>query len=111
MQVTSSPPARVQLHGQWTMNEASERHQLLAGELAGLLEAKPRPGCAQIDLGEVTGVDACGCQLLTVFLAQLHRHGIACEACGIPQQVAETISLLGFSDAWAMFAAPEKENL
>jgi anti-anti-sigma regulatory factor len=86
------------------------RLKLLAGELAQLLEADRRPARAEIDMAGVTSVDACGCQLLAVFLENLIRHGIVPEPCRIPPGIMEQIRLLGFADAFDPSGAPEKEN-
>jgi len=109
MQTDTTTPARVTLYGEWTMNEAAERLKLLAGELALLLEADPRPARAGIDLAGVASIDACGCQLLAVLQENLKRHGIAPEPCRIPPEVMEKIRLLGFAEAFTA-GAPEKEN-
>jgi len=92
------------------MDGAAQRLKLLAGELAQLLAADPRPVRAEIRLAEVTGVDACGCQLLSVFLENLKRHGITPAPGFIPPEVMEKIRLLGFADSFAATDSPGKEN-
>ena len=92
------------LEGTWSLQHASHLQKLLADRLAQLLEPEPAgPGRIQVDLTQVCELDACGCQLLVVFLENLKRHGIAPVPCGLKQQIMDTIDLLGFSDA---FAAP-----
>ena len=98
------------LQGDWTMDGAGQRLKLLAGELAQLLAAEPRPPRVEIRLAELTSVDACGCQLLAVFLENLKRHGIAPAPGFIPPEVMEKIRLLGFADSFASTEAPGKES-
>ena len=110
MQRTTSDPTRVMLHGEWTMNEASERLKFLVDELNLRLEGKPRPDRAAIDLAGVTEVDACGCQLLALFLEHLKGHGIIPEPGGITPQVSEMIQLLGCAAAFAASSVPEEKR-
>ena len=100
---TDTTPSRVKLHGEWTMNEAGERLELLAGELARQLEIEPRPARAGIDLAGMTEVDACGCQLLALFFEKLKGHGIS-------PQLGETICLLGFAETFGTCGRQAKET-
>ena len=92
------------------MNEAGERLELLAGELARQLEIEPRPARAGIDLAGMTEVDACGCQLLALFFEKLKGHGISPEPCGISPQLGETICLLGFAETFGTCGRQAKET-
>jgi anti-anti-sigma regulatory factor len=109
MQVDTAAPTRVTLDGEWTMNGAAERLELLAGQLAMLLEADPRPTRVDLELAGVANIDACGCQLLAVFLENLKLHGITPEPCGIAPEVREQITLLGFADAFTASGTHENE--
>lgn len=103
MQLDSSVPARrTTLQGEWDIGVAVERLKFLSGELDLLLAADPRQSRLEIDLAQVTGIDACGCQLLAVFVAKLKRHGIAALPCGIPPEIMAEPSLLGFAGALAV---------
>ena len=102
---------RVTLQGEWSISEAVERQETLAGELELLLGAEPRVSRVAIDLNGVTGIDPCGCQLLAVFLENLTGHGIVPDICGLPPEVWETISLLGFADSFATPCAPAKDEV
>ena len=110
MHVEPPPPASIMLHGEWTISRAAERLKLLAGEFAQLFEACPRHARVEINMAGVASVDACGCQLLVVFLENLRRQGIASEPSYIPPEIMEQICLLGFGDAFVASVAPEKEN-
>jgi anti-anti-sigma regulatory factor len=92
------------------MNEAGERLELLAGELARQLKAEPKPARADIDLAGVVEVDACGCQLLALFFEKLKGHGIRPEPCGITPQLGETICLLGYAETFGTCGRQAKET-
>src|SRR5690242_12607557 len=103
MQPTKMPQENIVIEGEWTMNEAPERLEFLVGALAGQVEASARHNVADIDLTGITGLDACGCQLLSLYLENLKKHGITPRPTPVPQELRETVSLLGFQSA---FAAP-----
>ena len=107
---SSAPARRATLQGEWNINVAVERLKFLDGELDLLLEADPRQSRLEIDLAQVTGIDACGCQLLAVFVARLKRHGIAALPCRIPSEIMDEVRLLGFADALAVPDRIEKES-
>jgi anti-anti-sigma regulatory factor len=110
MYVETAAPASIMLHGEWTISRAAERLKLLAGEFAQLFEACPRHARVDINMAGVASVDACGCQLLVVFLENLRRQGIAPEPSYIAPEIMEQVRLLGFADAFAASVTPEKEN-
>ena len=89
------------LHGTWGISEAVQHLHLLTGELELLLAPDPRPASVAIDLAGVESLDACGCQLLALFLGNLKRHGITPEPRRIPVELFEQIRHLGFADAFA----------
>lgn len=86
---------RIILQGACSREEAAVLHQALVCALNQLVEQKPE--AAVLDLRQVDHIDACGCQLLALFLEHLRRHGILPTACLGPE-VAAQISLLGFSE-------------
>ena len=106
-----APTKRITLQGEWTVSEAVERQVMLVGELESLLEADPGGSRVAIDLNEVTGIDACGCQLLAVFLEDLRSRGIVPEPCNIPPEIRGTIDLLGFAASLAASQATEKDEV
>lgn len=100
----------VMLDGEWYLDRANELLTLLASKLALLLEAEPAPDNTEIDLSGIVDLDACGCQLLAVFLENLKRHGITAVPCRIPQQVADKIRLFGLSDTFDAPRQPESQS-
>lgn len=97
------------LQGAWDTARALEGAKFLAGELLLLLEADPRPVRVTLDLAGLTAIDACGCQLLAVFLGNLKRHGITPHPSRIPRGIAEQIRQLGFDEALIGSSAKEKD--
>ena len=98
------------LLGEWSVAEALERLDQLTGEFGLLLEAEPRAERVAIDMAGVTSLDACGCQLLALFLGNLKRHDVRPELCGTSPEMRVQISLLGFLEALGLASEPEKEN-
>jgi anti-anti-sigma regulatory factor len=106
----STPSSRISLLGEWDSGYALVRLSQLASESDLLLQAEPRPERVAIDLSGISCLDACGCQMLAVFLGNLERHGVMPELCGTPAELWEQIRLLGFLEALGLAGAPEKEN-
>ena len=106
----SVPTTRCMLQGEWGVSTAVEQLNLLAGELDLLLEADPKPSRVAIDLAEVTGIDACGCQLLALFAENLKVSGITPELCRVPPEISQHIELLGFSAVLEDRGAAGKEQ-
>jgi anti-anti-sigma regulatory factor len=100
----------VSLSGAWDASAALARLSQLEGEFDLLLKDQPRPSEMKIDLSGITLLDACGCQLLAVFLGNLARQGVAPELCLTPPEIREQIRLLGFTEAFSPAPAPQKEN-
>jgi anti-anti-sigma regulatory factor len=110
MQLDANPSSGVSLPGEWITSAALERLNQLGGELDRLLKTDPRPSRVAIDLAGVKSLDACGCQLLALFLGNLKRYGIEPEPCCIPAELGEQIRLLGFQEVLTPAQAQEKEN-
>jgi anti-anti-sigma regulatory factor len=110
MQPETSPKSGVTLMGEWDAAAALERLNQLAGESDLLLKAEPRPERVAIDLTGITCLDACGCQLLAVFLGNLKRHGVTPDLCGTPPEIKEQIRLLGFLEPLGLAEEQQKEN-
>lgn len=98
MQQVTSAPGRVVLHGAWTMNEAAEGLRAVSAALADQREAAPKPAAVEVDLSGVSGLDACGCQLLGVFLENLKAAGLVPAPHRLQPALLDTIRLLGFAD-------------
>ena len=99
---------RITLRGSWSREHALPLHGLLADLLTQLPERDPAPERAVLDLSGVRELDACGCQLLVLFMENLRRRGIPPVPCALDEQVAGQIALLGFSDAFPVQGAPGK---
>jgi len=97
---------RITLHGTWSREQATALQRLLSDRLAQLLEREPEP--ASLDLSGIGELDACGCQLLVLFMENLRRRGISPVTCTLSEQVADQVALLGFSDAFSVVDTPGK---
>ena len=101
MPENSASPCSITLEGEWFMDKAADLLELLADKLAHLLEANPGLAKVEIDMAGVVDLDACGCQLLVVFLENVRRHGITPLPCCMQPQVMDKIERLGFAEAFA----------
>ena len=88
--------ASISLQGEWSLENAADVQTALTAKLASLQEAEERPDSVELQMAEMTGIDACGCQLLAIFLGNLRRDGITPLPCGMAEQVRERIAVLGF---------------
>ncbi|WP_129128028.1 STAS domain-containing protein [Geomonas oryzae] len=86
----------ITLDGDCTMERVTDLHALLAERCAPLTGTPPSAAVVHVDLARVTGIDACGCQLLALFLEQLRRQGIAASAENAEPEIRERVELLGF---------------
>lgn len=91
----------ITLEGEWSLEHIGERQKLLAGELVHLRETTPGVGVVEIDLSGVATIDACGCQLLAIFVETLRQLGITARSKKIPRQLLEKVGILGFSFEFA----------
>ncbi|WP_136516062.1 STAS domain-containing protein [Geomonas edaphica] len=89
----------ITLDGACTMERVTDLHAFLAERCAALAETPP--SAVRVDLARVPGIDACGCQLLALFLEQLRHLSIGASADGAGTEVRESIELLGFSSLFA----------
>ena len=90
----------ITLDGVWSTERAVEIQGFLNGRLAVLAETEPGLDRTQIDLSGLSDLDACGCQLLVVFMENLRRRGISPIPSGLDRQTTDKITLLGFSGAF-----------
>jgi anti-anti-sigma regulatory factor len=107
MHRNDAAPVLVKLEGEWSVENAVALLEVVSGRCAQLTLENPGLDRVQIDWSGVADIDACGCQLLVVFLENLRRRGMAPECRGIPAHARERIALLGFSGS---FAQTEKEG-
>jgi anti-anti-sigma regulatory factor len=101
MASASADACSVKLEGEWVMDQAADLKTLLTQTLAELGKSAPGADGAVIDMSAVTGLDACCCQLLAVFLEDMRRRGITPVPSGIPEELRDRIAQLGFSELLA----------
>ena len=104
----SADACKVKLEGEWGTDQVADLKNLLADHLAGIRRAAETR--AELDLSALTALDACCCQLIAVFLDNMRRRGLVPVLTGMPEQLQETIALLGFSKAFAAPVPPEDES-
>ena len=104
MLTTTTKAFRICLDGDWSMNGVAERFPLLAKQLSLLLgfssgnnpQQQSLSAPPEIDLTEIQALDACGCQLLALFIRNLRQNGIVPLVTNIPDTFRAKISVLGF---------------
>lgn len=95
---------RIVLDGDWSMGGVAEKHPPLTESLARLLNAdavadqlKSSPDAVrEIDVSGITGFDACGCQLLALFVRTLRQNGFNAHVSNVPDTFRSKIHCLGF---------------
>ena len=95
---------RVCLDGDWSMSGVADRFPFLAKQLTTLseslsieeLQSFESCGLPEIDLSGINALDACGCQLLALFISNLRQCGKAPRITNIPDTFRSKIHLLGF---------------
>ncbi len=95
---------RIVLDGDWSMGGVAEKHSLLTESLSRLLntetaadQLKCSPDAVrEIDVSGITGFDACGCQLLALFVRTLRQNGVNAHVSNVPDTFRSTIHFLGF---------------
>lgn len=102
---------RICLAGDWSMCGVSTQLPQLAAQLDDLTGTAPEDTSpattttrSEIDLQGIDCFDACGCQLLAVFLHALHQKGLRPLLSNIPGVVSDMIGLLGFAGELARHA-------
>lgn len=96
---------RIKLIGDWSITGVTNQLKSLTEHLAKLPSASAAATdakCAvkspsEIDMGEIDAFDACGCQLLTVFLRHLRLLGYTPQLVNTPAELADHIITLGFA--------------
>lgn len=94
-------PTHLTLRGDFSIEGVSEQWpgllQLLSeADAAHHEQADQTP--PTIDLTQIETLDACGCQLLALFLRRLKEQGVAAPHLNLSQYCREQIELLGFAD-------------
>jgi len=83
-----------------TIERANELHQLLVERLSAVAKTEPPSERVTLDLSRVSDIDACGCQLLALFVENLKQHGVT-PTTAARAPITEQIEHLGFSDLLA----------
>lgn len=93
---------RIALDGDLSMVGIKEGFQILERHVVSRAEVAAEGGGQnvplEIDLTGVKELDACGCQLLAVFLNNLRRHGAAVCSVKLNEACRMKIHNLGFDD-------------
>ena len=92
------------LDGECSMSTVAGKYPALMNCLARLLDSGASgerndcsaSGALLVDLTGVTDIDACGCQLLALFLSGLKQNNINAQLTNIPDTIRSKIHFLGF---------------
>ena len=95
---------QIHLDGDWSMSAVAEKRPLLAEGFARIVGSDSVAGQQQcpsaivpeIDMAGVTEFDACGCQLLALFVCNLKQKGFSSQVINIPDALRSRIHFLGF---------------
>lgn len=101
MSAATTATIAITLDGDWSMTGVAAQLQPLAEHLALLAPhasgGRPGPsGQPLISLARIDAIDACGLQLLTVFLRHLRQLGFTPALTDISRDVRLTVQTLGF---------------
>lgn len=90
--------SRICLDGDWSMTGVADKFPALYTFLVHLLNPQARPSniTPEIDLAGVTDFDACGCQLLALFVRSLRQNGIRVQLSNLSDSFKSKIHYLGF---------------
>jgi len=92
---------RILLGGNWTIAGITDRLNELTAHLETLLTCRENavaPLNSVICVGGVEAIDACGCQLLAIFLRHLRQHGFVPTIVNHPEHFRSSVAMLGFGD-------------
>lgn len=94
---------RCYLEGEWTVDHVKERsHHLRNHPLFALPEEQAGPATATrlvVDLERMTGIDAAGCQLITVWLSCLEFFGVTPALENASDALLDAMHRMGFEYA------------
>lgn len=102
MSAATTATIAITLDGDWSMTGVATQLQPLAEHLAALSHHAPggRPGPSGqplISLAGIDAIDACGLQLLTVFIRHLRQLGFAPTLTNVDHDFRLTVQTLGFA--------------
>ena len=87
---------KISLEGDWSVKGVAQQFPLLRQRLAKLLTKTDI--VPELDLKGITELDACGCQLLALFVRNLRQLGALPVCDGISQRLSAKLRVLGFDD-------------
>ncbi len=95
----------IALTGDWSVAGVADRLTALQKQR---LTAKVSGGedALVIDVGGIDAIDACGCQLLALWLRHLRREGLAPRLANSNAELSSYIRLLGFAEELVIGAEP-----
>lgn len=98
MMIDTGEMSRIRLDGDWSMAGVADKFSALSKFLVRLLnpQTSPKNITPEIDLAGVTDFDACGCQLLALFVRSLRQNGIRVQLSNLPDSFKSKIHYLGF---------------
>lgn len=104
MTIETGEVPRICLDGDWSMNGVAETFPSLTNFLSVILDTeasaelkKSSPDYfPEIDLTGITDFDACGCQLLALFVRSLKESGVSVHLIKMNDALRSKIQLLGF---------------
>ena len=98
-----SPLAPITLAGDYSIAGVSDQLPMLQQQLKETAAERQKAGNkvppCHIDLGGLQALDACGCQLLAIFLHKLRAEGLADFSFAMDEFQREQIHLFGFHTA------------
>lgn len=104
MTIETGEMPKICLDGDWSMNGVAETFPNLTNFLAGILGTEASVGLQkclpdyspEIDLTGITNFDACGCQLLALFVRSLKESGVSIHLIKMNDALRSKIEFLGF---------------
>jgi len=101
-----SEKTKICLAGDWSMDGVTKQIPRLVEQLASFsgirtdeqLPPNAHQDQSEVDLTRIEKLDACGCQLLAVFLHTLQLGGIKPLLNNMPDDIKEKIQFLGFAN-------------
>jgi ABC-type transporter Mla MlaB component len=104
MTIETGEVPRICLDGDWSMNGVAETFPGLTKFLAGITGTEasaefqkcPPDFIQEMDLTGITDFDACGCQLLALFVRRLKENGVSIHLIKMNDALRSKIHFLGF---------------
>lgn len=106
----TTEPIKICLDGDWSMGGVAERFPLLARHLSTVsdfqsgdeFQTSESHSLPELDLTGINALDACGCQLLALFVRNLRQRGVTPRLTNIPDAFRSKIHFLGFDREFSL---------